>query len=396
MDNPLGKPADSVKRFSLIKWAVAGTIVVLLVLVWLAGPGQLEDPVGEGPVAGADAAGSSDPGAAGIAAATTTLALDLAADGSLKVGGVVADEATRNQWLNEIRIGAQGRRVTDQLQIGPVAPTKADWTSHLSGLVAVMRERQLASLRVEGDRVLLQGQVADAAGRAETETMIQSQLPSGYRVDSKLALGPSPAGAARAPGSSTSRPAASSDASPAGSTGSSAAAGSPSAAAPSADVPASGAPTAKGAGAPAPGGARADLRASAQTEPGRESATTESKPVRKPADCPRQLRPLAQPVFFKTDASAIPSEDRARLQRLGECLGRARVRIIGHADPRHTDDYNQELSERRARAVAEVLESAGADPARITVVGAGKVKAPSKKPSRQALQRARRVDIQIR
>ena len=118
--------------------------------------------------------------------------------------------------------------------------------------------------------------------------------------------------------------------------------------------------------------------------------------MRKPANCPRQLRPLAQPVYFKTDASAIPSEDRDRLQRLGECLGRARVRIIGHADPRHTDEYNQELSERRARAVADLLTAAGADPARVAVVGAGKAQAPAKKPSRQALQRARRVDIQIR
>jgi outer membrane protein OmpA-like peptidoglycan-associated protein len=397
MDNPLGKPADSVKRFSQIKWAVAGAILVLLVLAWIAGPGQVEDSAGKGPAAGTDAAGSSDPGAAGIAAAATTLALDLAADGGLKVGGVVADEATRNQWLNEIRIGAQGRPVADQLQVGPVVPTKADWTSHLSGLVAVMRERQLASLRVEGDRVLLQGQAKDPGVKAETESMIQSQLPSGYRVDSKLALGASPAGAARAPAGSTPRASASSDASPSGSSGSSAAAGSPSAAAPSADVPAAGASAARSTGAPASGGDRADLRASAQTEPGPESATTESKkPVRKPANCPRQLRPLAQPVYFKTDASAIPSEDRARLQRLGECLGRARVRIIGHADPRHTDDYNQELSERRARAVAEVLATAGADPARITVVGAGKAKAPSKKPSRQALQRARRVDIQVR
>jgi outer membrane protein OmpA-like peptidoglycan-associated protein len=138
----------------------------------------------------------------------------------------------------------------------------------------------------------------------------------------------------------------------------------------------------------------------AATSGGQDAAregTTPSKAARKPpANCPRQLRPLAQPVYFKTDAASISSEDRARLQRLGECLGRARVRIVGHADPRHTDEYNQELSERRARAVAGVLTDAGADPARVAVVGAGKTQASSKKPSRQALQRARRVDIQIR
>jgi OmpA-OmpF porin, OOP family len=140
----------------------------------------------------------------------------------------------------------------------------------------------------------------------------------------------------------------------------------------------------------------APAAAADRPEAARDSSAAAAKPARKPANCPRQLRPLAQPVYFKTDASSIASEDRSRLQRLGECLGRSRVRIVGHADPRHTDEYNQELSERRARAVADVLTAAGADPSRISVVGAGKSKPSSKKPSRQALQRARRVDIQIR
>ena len=371
MDTPYGKPAESIKRFSLMKGAVAGAILVLLVLTWLMGPDADDPAVGGGPAAGAE--GST--GTGGSVAATTTLSLQLAPDGSLKVGGVVADEATRDQWLNEIRIGAQGRRVTDELKVGKVAPAKADWAGHLSSLVAVMRERQLASLRVEGERVLLQGTGKDAIAKSETESMIQAQLPAGYRLDSGLAAGPPSAGAPRA----AAGPAGGSESSPSG----------PSPGAPAGrpgfiELPSAGAPPA----------------ASAATAAGRQEVprdgATPAKSAGKPANCPRQLRPLAQPVYFKTDAAAISSEDRARLQRLGECLGRARVRIVGHADPRHTDDYNQELSERRARAVADVLTSAGADPARVTVVGEGKAQASSKKPSRQALQRARRVDIQVR
>jgi len=386
MDTPHGKPAESIKRFSLMKWAVAAAVLLLLALTWLGGPDEGDESAREGPIAGSDAQGSSGPGPAGGVAADATLALELAPDGSLAVGGTVADDATRNQWLNEIRIGAQGRRVSDQLKVGSVAPAKADWASHLSSLVAVMRERQLASLRVEGDRVVLQGPASDPVARKETETMIQAQLPSGYRLDSRLASGPSAGGAPRASAGSPSKGAPSPASSPSGQAGTSASGGA------SAGATASSSPPAALAQKD-PGAASAD-RADA-ADAGRD-APAGKKPVRKPANCPRQLRPLAQPVYFKTDVSAIPSEDRDRLQRLGECIGRARVRIVGHADPRHTDEYNQELSERRARAVADMLTAAGADPARIEVVGAGKAKAPAKKPSRQALQRARRVDIQIR
>ena len=49
----------------------------------------------------------------------------------------------------------------------------------------------------------------------------------------------------------------------------------------------------------------------------------------------------------RTDSAALPSKEVARLERLGACLGRHSVRIIGHADPRHTDDYNVALSQRR-------------------------------------------------
>ena len=394
MDTSFGKPAESIKRFSLMKWAVAGAILVLLALTWLGGPGADDQPAGEAPGAGAAGTAGKD----GSAASTTTLSLQLAPDGSLKVGGVVADEATRDQWLNEIRIGAQGRRVTDELKVGKVEPAKADWAGHLSGLVAVMRERQLAALRVEGERVLLQGAGKDAIAKSETESMIQAQLPSGYRLDTRLAAGAPAAGAPRA------------GAGPAGAKPSSSPGPSP--AAPAArpgfiELPSAGAPPAPSAAtegrsagqSPPPALAQKDPDAAA-TAAGRQEAARDgaapARPARKPANCPRQLRPLAQPVYFKTDAAAISSEDRARLQRLGECLGRGRVRIVGHADPRHTDEYNQELSERRARAVAEVLTSAGADPARVTVVGEGKAQSAPKKPSRQALQRARRVDIQIR
>jgi OOP family OmpA-OmpF porin len=59
------------------------------------------------------------------------------------------------------------------------------------------------------------------------------------------------------------------------------------------------------------------------------------------------------------------------------------------------NDYNQDLSERRARAVADAVRAGGAPASRISVQGAGSGKR-SANPSREAMQRSRRVDIQIR
>ena len=63
-----------------------------------------------------------------------------------------------------------------------VSPAASGWAGQLSGLVAVMRERRLAGLRVDGDRVLLKGAVGNTADKGEIEKMIQAQLPPGFRM----------------------------------------------------------------------------------------------------------------------------------------------------------------------------------------------------------------------
>src|SRR3990170_563038 len=109
MDTPYGRPAKSVRRFSLMKWGVCGVLLALLLFAWSAG----DDTAGDAPSSGDGRAGS----AAGVAPAPASLSFEFAPDGSVRVKGVVADETTRNQWLNEIRIGAQGSRVIDELRI---------------------------------------------------------------------------------------------------------------------------------------------------------------------------------------------------------------------------------------------------------------------------------------
>ena len=388
MDILYGRAAASVKRFSRFKWVTAAVLLAFLLLAWFFSDANRATPPATGvTVPGADAgspsSGTASSPAAGNSGAPPAFAIDLAGDGSLKVRGMVADEVTRNQWLNAIRIGAQGARVTDELRIGAVSPA-AGWIGQLGSLVAVMRESKVAGLSVDGDKVVLKGAVRNQADKADVERMVQAQLPAGYRLDSQLAVGVPAGGSTGASASSAPLPSAPSEA----------ASPSPSSSAsPPGTAPGGSRLDSAGAGAPQADGDSAS-RAAASGQDGQQPSKTAA--ARKPANCPRQVRSLAKSVYFKTDAATIAPKDRARLERMGECLGMARVRIVGHADPRHTDEYNLELSERRARAVADALAAGGASSSRITVVAAGKTRPTAKGASRQALQRSRRVDIQVR
>ena len=57
-------------------------------------------------------------------------------------------------------------------------------------------------------------------------------------------------------------------------------------------------------------------------------------------------------VHFATDSAALSPVERERLLAFMRGVGRDRdavIRLAGHADERHTDAYNLELSARRAQ-----------------------------------------------
>ena len=82
-------------------------------------------------------------------------------------------------------------------------------------------------------------------------------------------------------------------------------------------------------------------------------------------------------LFFAFDEANIPEDGKATLQDNAECLSTTPlgVIIIGHTDPRGTDEYNIALSDQRARAVADYLARLGLDPARLMVVPKGEADA---------------------
>ena len=78
---------------------------------------------------------------------------------------------------------------------------------------------------------------------------------------------------------------------------------------------------------------------------------------------------------FDFDAAELRPASRELLSRIGGILLTAddfAITVSGHTDARGTEAYNQGLSERRARAVADYLVDAGLAADRFTVQGLGK------------------------
>lgn len=83
---------------------------------------------------------------------------------------------------------------------------------------------------------------------------------------------------------------------------------------------------------------------------------------------------LSGDVTFDFDKATIRREARAALERLAELIlasGDSTVTIEGHTDSRGDDDYNQRLSEQRAKAVAAYLVTKGVPESRLQTHGLG-------------------------
>ena len=304
--------------------------------------------------------------------------------GGIRLAGEVPDDDTRNQWMNAIRLGARGESVEGSLRLRHIdGHAAARWEPQLTALVALVRERNISELRVRGDVVEVFGGAQTPAQGRETLELIRAQVPNGYRVlardeagaagASRLAAGAAAQGAQRLADANR---LAGRDA--------------------RAQAEAQKAADARNAATKA-----RDARNGRDSRNARDTrqAAADSRNLRTAAagSCPRSLKQLSSPIFFKSGSSSLSPAETRRLQQLGACLGRtAWVRVTGYADPRYSAAYNKTLSERRARAVAGAISEGGFSSARITVVGAGKTSARTKvRVDKATLQRARRVDILV-
>jgi outer membrane protein OmpA-like peptidoglycan-associated protein len=101
---------------------------------------------------------------------------------------------------------------------------------------------------------------------------------------------------------------------------------------------------------------------------------------------------------FEFDKAELRPEDRELLSRIAGILMTSKdytVSVNGHTDDIGTQEYNQQLSERRAEAVREYLVKAGLAPEILSVTGHGKTRPLVPGTSAEARAKNRRVELGI-
>ncbi len=103
-------------------------------------------------------------------------------------------------------------------------------------------------------------------------------------------------------------------------------------------------------------------------------------------------------ITFDTDRSDVRSDFYAVLDSVATILkefDQTRIRVSGHTDSTGSREYNQELSQRRARSVSAYLESRSVPPGRIYSVGFGEDRPVADNGTALGRSQNRRVEIEI-
>lgn len=103
-------------------------------------------------------------------------------------------------------------------------------------------------------------------------------------------------------------------------------------------------------------------------------------------------------ILFAFDSDALQPNARANLTELAQSLQRhpnTNVLIVGHTDATGADDYNMNLSYRRANSAAQYLQAQGVAGSRVETAGRGETEPIASNDSETGRQENRRVEIAI-
>lgn len=101
---------------------------------------------------------------------------------------------------------------------------------------------------------------------------------------------------------------------------------------------------------------------------------------------------------FDVNKADIKSEFKPTLNKVADVLqsdGRQTIRVVGHTDSVGSDDYNQTLSERRAKAVGDYLAGQGVAASQITTEGRGEREPRATNTTADGRTQNRRVEIYL-
>ncbi|HNR67682.1 MAG TPA: OmpA family protein [bacterium] len=103
-------------------------------------------------------------------------------------------------------------------------------------------------------------------------------------------------------------------------------------------------------------------------------------------------------LLFDVDKADLSFASRKQLSNFAETLsqyGDTNILLEGHTDSTGPDEYNLDLSVRRAQAVADYLTSLGVEAARLTIKGYGEVQPIADNTTVDGRQQNRRVEVAI-
>ena len=104
-------------------------------------------------------------------------------------------------------------------------------------------------------------------------------------------------------------------------------------------------------------------------------------------------------VLFAVDSTRVDSDGRQTLEEVAGVLDeydKTAIIVQGHTDSTGSEEYNQDLSERRADSVERYLASLGVDGDRLATMGFGETAPVASNDSESGRQQNRRVDILLR
>lgn len=103
-------------------------------------------------------------------------------------------------------------------------------------------------------------------------------------------------------------------------------------------------------------------------------------------------------ILFDVNAASLRTEAKQNLDQLASTLKKyddTEVLIEGHTDNTGTEEYNAELSERRAKSVSDYLNQLGVKNGRLVEEGYGELQPIAENDSEAGKQQNRRVEVAI-
>lgn len=128
-----------------------------------------------------------------------------------------------------------------------------------------------------------------------------------------------------------------------------------------------------------------------------DAALTEVAHVSKKADNSAVLS-FKEPINFRYNSDEIADTSLTQIKKTANVLKKypnAHVRVAGHTDSLGNPDYNVDLSERRAQAVAKQLVNNGVAAENVSFIGYGASRPVATNKTREGRAANRRVELEV-